>query len=279
MLSKDDIERRITMWRTVEDALHVFFAERGFTHVRTPLLVRHPDLSPNLEPMQVSFNCYDPQKRVQEAALITSPEFSMKKLLGAGMEKIYTITPVFRGGESLKPHNQPEFTMLEWYGPADYEQGMAFARELVNHVFATDDLWPQIAHSEANVDDKGDPHVDQERFILTKYPAEQAALARLAKDGKTAERFEMFADGLELCNGFCELLDADEQRKRFEYERWQREQNGWPTFSIDEELLKVLAKIKGPITGVAMGVDRLVMLKYGVGDINDIQLFPYAFSQ
>ena len=84
----------------------------------------------------------------------------------------------------------------------------------------------------------------------------------------------MFADGLELANGFCELLDEAEQRKRFEYERWQREQNNWPTFSIDEDLLLSLSKIKGPVCGVAMGVDRLVMLKYGVGDINDLQLFP-----
>lgn len=266
------------MWRTVEDALHVFFAQHGFTQVRTPLLVAHPDLSPNLEPMQVTFDCYDPQRREQEAALITSPEFSMKKLLGAGMEKIYTITPVFRGGESLKPHNQPEFIMLEWYGPADYEQGIAFARELVSHVLGSDDAWPVITYAQAHVDEHGDPQVDQKRFVLTQYPAEQAALARLSADGKTAERFEMFADGLELANGFCELLDEDEQRKRFEYERWQREQKNWPIFSIDEELLEALPKIKGPVTGVAMGVDRLVMLKYGVSDINDVQVFPGMFQ-
>jgi len=262
------------MWRTVEDALHDFFAARDFTQVRTPILVRNPDISPNLEPMQVSFSCYNPEKGIQEGALITSPEFSMKKLLGAGMEKIYTITPVFRGGEALGPHNSPEFTMLEWYAPGEYADGIRLAEELVSSVLDMVEPWPRIAHRDANVDGAGDPHVKDNRFILTDYPAEQAALARLSKDGKTAERFEMFADGLELANGFCELLDEAEQRKRFEYERWQREQNNWPTFSIDEDLLLSLSKIKGPVCGVAMGVDRLVMLKYGVGDINDLQLFP-----
>ena len=164
--------------------------------------------------------------------------------------------------------------MLEWYHPADYAQGIEFAKELAKAVLQSGDQWPLIPHAQGSVDDKGDPHVDQKRFVLTEYPVEQAALARVSDDGSYAERFEMFADGLELCNGFCELLDSAEQRKRFEYERWQRQQNGWPTFSIDEELLASLDQINGPVTGVAMGVDRLVMLKYGVSDINDIQLFP-----
>jgi len=274
MLSKDDIERRLTMWRTVEDALHVFFSAHGFTQVRTPLLVRYPDLSVNLDPMQVRFDCFAPKKIPVEAALITSPEFSMKKLLGVGMEKIYTITSVFRGTEALAPHNSPEFSMLEWYHPAGYEQGMQFARELVNDVLKCQNRWPIIAHADANVDEHGDPHIDEQRFILADYPADQAALARLSKDGKTAERFELFADGFELANGYCELLDGAEQKKRFAYEQWQRKQKGKPVFGIDEELVEALDRIDGPVTGVALGVDRLVMLKYGVGDINDVQLFP-----
>ena len=274
MLSKSDILRRLQMWRTVEDALHVFFGKRGFVQVRTPLLIRYPDLSPNLDPMQVRFDCFGPEKTSVDAALITSPEFSMKKLLGAGMEKIYTITPVFRGTEALAPHNTPEFTMLEWYHGADYEQGMRFTRDLVNHVLESDNAWPAIAHAQANVDAHGDPHVDPRRFILSDYPADQAALARLSSDGEAAERFEMFADGLELANGYCELLDASEQRRRFQYEQWQRKQQGKPVFGIDEDLLEAIDRIEGPVTGVALGVDRLVMLKYGVGDINDVQLFP-----
>jgi len=70
------------------------------------------------------------------------------------------------------------------------------------------------------------------------------------------------------------LIDAKEQRIRFEQEQEERRKMGKRVFGIDEELLESLAKINRPVCGNALGVDRLVMLKYGVGDINDIHIFP-----
>lgn len=265
MLSLDDLNHRLSMWQTTENQIHAFFQARGFVHVRTPLLVRSPGMEPNLDPLEVSVNG-------ERHALITSPEYAMKKLMAAGLEKIYTITSVFRNHESGK-HNTPEFTMLEWYAPGSYEDLMKETEALLQFVLENRFSWSLLTYAQAGVDAFGDPHTEAKRFFVTRYPKEQASLARLADDGTYAERFEAFGDGMELCNGFCELLDPVEQRRRFVLEQEERRQLGKTVFPIDEEFLQALGRIKGPIYGNALGVDRLVMLKYSALDINDIHLF------
>lgn len=267
MLNKEDILRRKRMWESTLDSVHAFFRAQDFEEVRTPLVVRSPGMEPNLDPLEVSVNH-------QPAALITSPEYSMKKLLGVGLQKIYSITPVFRNFED-SPHNLPEFTMLEWYAPGEYENLMTQTEQLLQAVLEDAAPWPRFTFNEAQVDEHGDPHLNEKQFFVTHYPVEQAALAKLSADGSYAERFEAFANSLELCNGFAELTDAKEQRKRFEQEQQERRAAGKTVFPIDEELLEALEKISQPIYGNALGLDRLVMLKYGVSDIRDIQLFNF----
>lgn len=250
---------------TVIGRVRAFFDSRGFTEFQTPLLVETPGMEPNLDPLEVN----------EGGALITSPEYSMKKLLGSGFERIYTVTPVFRGKESGR-HNLPEFTMLEWYASGTYEDLIDETETLFQYVLEDPVKWPRIPHEEARVDEHGDPHVSERHFFVTEYPVQEAALAKIAKNGEYAERFEAFANGLELCNGFAELTDPIEQRKRFKQEQEERRRLGKTVFPIDEELLRALGNIKSPVYGNALGIDRLVMLKYGVSDINDIQLFPYA---
>lgn len=253
------------MWQDIEHKVHAFFQARGFVSVRTPLVVRYPGMEPNLDPLETSVN-----KELH--ALITSPEYSMKKLMAAGMEKIYTLTPVFRNFEDGK-QNTPEFTMLEWYAPGSYEDLVRETEDLLKFVLDDKSDWSHVTYDEAAVDEFGDPHTDAKRFFVTRYPREQASLARLSQDGLYAERFEAFGDGMELCNGFCELLDPVEQRRRFVQEQGERRQLGKTVFPIDEEFLEALGRIRGPIYGNALGVDRLVMLKYSIGDIRDIHLF------
>ena len=106
------------MWDMVQSEVRSFFDSRGFLEVRTPLLVDVPGMEPNLDPFLAEVRDQSGSSRTM--GLITSPEYAMKKLLGAGLEKIYTITPTFRNNESGK-FNTPEFTMLEWYAPGDYE--------------------------------------------------------------------------------------------------------------------------------------------------------------
>ncbi|TMA30844.1 MAG: EF-P lysine aminoacylase GenX [Deltaproteobacteria bacterium] len=111
---------------------------------------------------------------------------------------------------------------------------------------------------------------------LTEYPASQAALARLKPgDPRVAERFELYAGGLELANGFAELCDSHEQRKRLQDEQRQRAALGRDVFPLDEEFLHALDQI-GEAGGVALGVDRLLMLLTGAQSIAEVLLFPAA---
>jgi len=110
--------------------------------------------------------------------------------------------------------------------------------------------------------------------FLTEYPASQAALARLKpSDPRVAERFELYAGGLELANGFSELCDPGEQRRRLQEEREARRTLGRDVFPLDEKFLEALDAI-GEAGGVAVGFDRLLMLVTGAESIADVLLFP-----
>ncbi len=104
--------------------------------------------------------------------------------------------------------------------------------------------------------------------VITDYPADQAMLARLRPDDpQSAERFEVFLDGLELANGFHELADAAEQRQRFVADNNRRAAAGLPVMDIDERLLAALQHGLPDCCGVAVGIDRLLML---AGDYRDL---------
>jgi elongation factor P--(R)-beta-lysine ligase len=109
---------------------------------------------------------------------------------------------------------------------------------------------------------------------LVDWPAPMAALARLrADDPRWAERFELYAGGLELANGFSELTDAAEQRRRLEEERALRVRLGRPAYPVDERFLAALPRMPAA-GGVALGLDRLLMLLTGAATIDEVLLFP-----
>ncbi|HET7649108.1 MAG TPA: EF-P lysine aminoacylase EpmA [Gammaproteobacteria bacterium] len=108
------------------------------------------------------------------------------------------------------------------------------------------------------------------------YPVSQAALARVrAGDPPVAERFEAFVNGVELANGFHELADPGEQRRRFERDLQQRGADNLPMMPIDERLLQALGHGLPDCAGVALGFDRLMMLAAGAGSIADVIAFPF----
>jgi lysyl-tRNA synthetase class 2 len=107
------------------------------------------------------------------------------------------------------------------------------------------------------------------------FPSSQAALARVRPgDPALAERFEVFVDGCELGNGFHELTDPVEQRCRFEADLIERQRRGLPLVPVDERLLAAIESGMPDCAGVALGIDRLVMLKAGVDDISHVIAFP-----
>lgn len=298
MLSKQDLLFRQALWDRVERSLHDFFHKRGYMHVRTPLLVRSPGMEPNLSPFGVDVRDVRSAEPLR-AGLITSPEYSMKKLLGAGLEAIYTVTPVFRNDERAGIRWGHEFTMLEWYRQGeDYTQCMEETQRLVEAVLgeAPAPWWPRLSYCALYEERFGvhpadgvDPRTVEDRFeaeimpglleryprfVLCEYPVEQAALAQRTADGRAAQRFEAYIDGLEICNGFTELVDPNEQRVRFQAEAEERRLAGKEVFPIDEELLSALSSVRSPSYGNALGVDRLVMLAAQARDIDSIHLFP-----
>ncbi|HSL17494.1 MAG TPA: elongation factor P--(R)-beta-lysine ligase [Methylomirabilota bacterium] len=107
------------------------------------------------------------------------------------------------------------------------------------------------------------------------FPASQAALARVRPgDPPVAERFELFLEGVELANGYHELGDPAEQRRRFEADLAERRARGLPEVPVDERLLAALAHGLPDCAGVALGVDRLVMLAAGATRIDQVITFP-----
>ncbi|MEP3588144.1 MAG: EF-P lysine aminoacylase EpmA [Marinobacter sp.] len=112
--------------------------------------------------------------------------------------------------------------------------------------------------------------------FITRYPAAQAALARVSQDQghPVAHRFELYINGLELCNGYWELTDPEEQRERFEADNQQRRMAGKPEMALDSAFMAALEAGLPDCSGVALGLDRLLMLKVGARTIEEVLAFP-----
>jgi lysyl-tRNA synthetase class 2 len=123
-----------------------------------------------------------------------------------------------------------------------------------------------------------EPQLGMERLtLLTDYPAAEAALARRCPgDPRFSERFELYAAGVELANGFGELTDAVEQRRRFETEMAEKQRIHGERYPLDEELLTALP-LMPEASGVALGFDRLVMLATGARRIEEVMWTPPPF--
>lgn len=140
---------------------------------------------------------------------------------------------------------------------------------------APDDSWADL-FSRVMVE-KVEPFLGQGRAtILCEYPVAEAALARPSqRDPRLAERFELYCCGVELANGFGELTDADEQRRRFVIEMDEKQRVYGERYPLDEDFLSALA-IMPPASGIALGFDRLAMLATGAQKIEDVIWTPVA---
>jgi len=140
---------------------------------------------------------------------------------------------------------------------------------------AGDDTWSDI-FSKVLVEHV-EPHLGQGRLtILFEYPSPEAALARVkAGDPRVAERFEVYACGVELANGFGELTDAEEQRRRFTESMAEKQRRYGEAYPLDEDFLAAVAAMP-EASGVALGLDRLVMLASGATRIDQVVWTPPA---
>ena len=281
-------------------AINDFFIGRGYLEVETPVLVKTPALEIHIDACPAG-NDY----------LRTSPELHMKRLICAGYERIFQIGACFRADERGNLHN-PEFTMLEWYRTkADYMDILSETKDLLRHVsgkclgkswfekdgvridlsaewlsFSVSELFEKFAgwNPTAGFDENRfntdlvncvEPRLPKDRpVILLDYPAEVAALARLKTgDRRLAERWELYLGGVEIANAFSELTDAVEQRKRFEECAQKRIALGKKAYELDVEFLAALEKGMPDCAGIALGIDRLVMLFAGVDRLDHVLAF------
>jgi len=121
-----------------------------------------------------------------------------------------------------------------------------------------------------------EPHIGRDKpTFVYHFPASQASLAEIStEDHRVAERFEVYYKGVELANGFRELTDGREQRQRFEQDNRKRAARGLPLRPIDENLLAALEHGLPECSGVALGVDRLIMIALGADSLADVLAFP-----
>ena len=151
-----------------------------------------------------------------------------------------------------------------------------FHRQATSRGFASvnrEDSWEDIFFKVLL--EKIEPALGVEPVFLKDYPARLAALAKIKENNTTvAERVEAYIAGLELANGFSELNDPWEQRKRFMEERQQRRDLGLPIHPLDEDFLSMLQQGMPPAGGIALGVDRLLMLFANAESIEDVIAFP-----
>ena len=282
-------------------AVRAYFEGEGFLEVQTPILTRCPAPEAHIDAVATA-DC---------GFLVTSPELYMKRLLASGLERIFQITPVFRAGELGRLHH-PEFTLLEWYRlGSDYVQLQWDCRSLLRQVcdavgrstafhYAGRELWVNGPWERLTVRDafsryagwEPGSEVSQDRFdvdlvekveprlgfpsptILCDYPADQAALARLKPgDSAVAERFELYWAGIELANGFSELTDPVEQRERFEKTLKLRREAGHSPYPMPEVFLESLNQLP-PCAGIALGIDRLVLILAGESHLDRVVAFP-----
>ncbi len=291
---KPNLQRRALIY----EFTRIFFRGKGFLEVETP--VRVPAVAPelNIAPFES-----------EGWFLATSPELYMKRLLAAGYDKLFQFSRCFRKGERGRWHN-PEFTLLEWYCTgADYLQmlndteklvtvlasrlglgvrlhyqnqnidlAMPWQRITVHEAFTNAAGWDPVAESDplrfdTDLVAKVIPSFAGQPTILLEYPATMASLARLKAGGPgVAERGEVFIAGLEIANAYSELRDYQEQENRFQKEIEHIQKEEGRKAALPRQFLKALCHLP-ECGGIALGMDRLVMLLCDAGSIDDVMAF------
>ena len=294
-------KRQRALWQRAKilQEIRKYFIDRGYLEVETPSRIPAPAPESHIDAV-ASGSWF----------LHTSPELCMKRMLAAGYEKIFQICRSWREGERGSQHI-PEFTLLEWYrSGCDYlglmeecedliqgiASGIGLGEKMIYHEKEIDlsKPWERISvgkvfqcHSQISMVEALERNLFDEVMVkdieprlgigkptfIYDYPAERRAMARLKQENKAvAERFELYIGGLELANAFSELIDAEEQREHFLKENINRHSFGKPTYPMPEKFLEELAHMR-PSAGIALGVDRLVMVFLNATTIDEVVAF------
>ncbi|MGA7965335.1 MAG: EF-P lysine aminoacylase EpmA [Gammaproteobacteria bacterium] len=292
------------------DELRAWMREQSVLEVETPLLSRAG--SPELHLDSLCIPHAFPEGA--PGWLGTSPEFHLKRLLAAGATDIYSVARVFRAGEAGRWHNPEFTLVEWYRLGSDLDRLMgdievllarllpeallvhapehiAYREAFVRHAGA-DPFMASLADLQALAEDGEEtdrdvlldriagfavyPRLGAGRITLIHdFPPSQASLARIRYAATpVAERVEAVVEGVELVNGFVELCDAVEQRRRFESDRAARATDSRDCPALDENFLAALESGLPPCAGAALGFDRLAALALGAGGIAGVMAFP-----
>jgi lysyl-tRNA synthetase class 2 len=293
------LQKNLQLRAAVIQTIRKYFIDNNYLEIETPVRIPIPAPEAHIDAVESA-----------DWFLQTSPELCMKRLLAAGVPRIFQICKCFRHGERGRLH-LPEMTMLEWYRiDSNYEDIMGECEALIAAVarkIGSEEMltyqgteieltppWPRISVRDAfkkwgpisvenaleqdRFDDimvtEIEPHLGQTQPVfLYDYPAARGALARLKpEDSHYAERFELYIGGLEICNAFSELADPIEQRQRFEREQDHRRASGKSVYPMPDKFLRALEDLP-EAAGNALGVDRLMMLFADSKQIDEIVAF------
>ena len=282
-----NIKPVLQLRHNVLNAVREFFTLHDYIEIETPVRIEAPAPEIHID-AETSGTHY----------LRTSPELHMKRMLAAGYERIFQLGSCFRAGEK-GPRHQPEYSMLEWYHTGtDYMGILSETRDLILHcaertlnssiihyqgtdidlsaeweIHDVNNLYQRLAgwdpsaaydadQFDLDMIEKIEPNLRKDIPVIIKdYPSAAAALSRRKPSHpQIAERWELYIAGIELANAYSELTDPEEQKKRFsEWNAWRAE-NGKDIYPNDNTFFKALNHDIPECGGIALGIDRLVML-------------------
>jgi lysyl-tRNA synthetase class 2 len=304
------LARRLRARSRIIAAIREYFESEGFLEVDTPTLVPSPGLDLHLDAFEVvstranRFLATSPEYQMKRLLVGGLPRiFQLVRSyrrgeIGARHNPEFTILEWYRAFAELPAVlDDTEALVARAFRAARAEAGLSpalsrldptppFERLSLTDAFARyaridERELLEMAHSDEErffrvMLDEVEPALDLENrpIFVCRWPAPMASLARLCPDDpRYAERFELYAHGLELCNGFGELTDPREQRARLLRDQRLRTETGKPVYPLDDRFLGALEEGMPPASGNALGVDRLVMLALGVDGIGDVLAF------
>ncbi|MAH61609.1 MAG: elongation factor P lysine(34) lysyltransferase [Legionellales bacterium] len=289
----DHIKLRSKVYNQVRQ----FFSSKLILEVETPLLKQYTVTDPYIESLSVKL--HDEQWYLQ-----TSPEFSMKSMIAAGIGDVFQICKAFRYDE-FSTHHQPEFSMLEWYRcEMNYHDLMAEAVSLLKLLFGNlsvqyasyesiflsilninpfEATVPELATVAANHNITLDVDVseftisdwqnvlfsyliepklkDSPCTVIYDFPIALSSMAKVNPENlEVAERFEIYLRGIECVNGYAEIERVDDYLKRCRVHNIQRKRMNLPSIQYDHDFTHALQKGMPACSGVALGLDRVIML-------------------
>jgi len=284
------LKRRHRIIKTIR----TFFDDSGYIAVETPVRVFCPGIDPYVAPLSSGNAHY----------LATSPELHMKRLLAAGLDKIYQLTRAFRRDESGRFHN-PEFSMLEWYRKgADCRGMMLEAEALLRYIcdredvfreryafpflnISVDDLFAETCGWRPSTDwnedryfrdwaEKVDPFLESvDAVFITDFPAPLAALSKLKdQDSRICDRIELYLNGVEIANAYSELTDLHAHQDYIDRVMQKSTSLGKHVCAVDAGFMDAVKKGIPESGGIALGIDRLVMCLLGEKSIQAVMAFP-----